>query len=102
VTGVQTCALPICSDGRLRYRYCRPAVASLYGELASAPPPPERLTVPTLVLYAPDFGLVRERQIAAYRTALDDLLEVVEVGGGHVVYWDAYEETADAVDEFLA
>jgi hypothetical protein len=23
------------------------------------------------------------------------------VEGGHVVYWDAYEATADAVEEFL-
>jgi hypothetical protein len=23
------------------------------------------------------------------------------VPGGHIVYWDAYEETADAVEKFL-
>jgi hypothetical protein len=25
----------------------------------------------------------------------------VGVPGGHIVYWDAYEETADAVESFL-
>ena len=28
-------------------------------------------------------------------------LEVAGVPGGHVVYWDAYEETAAVVEEFL-
>lgn len=88
-------------DGRLRYRYCRPAVASLYGELASPPPRPDRLSIPTLLLHAPDFGLVRERQIEELRSALGDLLEVVEVPGGHIVFWDAYDATADAIDAFL-
>jgi hypothetical protein len=26
---------------------------------------------------------------------------VVEVLGRHIVYWDAYEETADAIETFL-
>jgi hypothetical protein len=26
----------------------------------------------------------------------------LEVPGGHIVYWDAYEETADALERFLA
>ena len=26
---------------------------------------------------------------------------VAEVPGGHMVYWDAYEQTADAIDRFL-
>jgi lipase len=88
-------------DGRLRYRYCRPAVASLYGELAT-PPPSGGLSVPTLLLHAPDFALVREAQVEDLRDALGDLLEVVEVPGGHIVFWDAYEATADAIDSFLA
>ena len=48
-----------------------------------------------------EFGLVREDQLEEYSATLGDSLEVVEVPGGHVVYWDAFEETADAVDEFL-
>jgi len=57
--------------------------------------------VPTLLLHAGDFGLVREEQVDAYRLALGDLVEIVEVPGGHMVYWDAYEETADALERFL-
>src|SRR5207247_7283385 len=88
-------------DGRFRFRYCQSAVVSMYGELTTPPPPPETLRVPTLLVHAGEFGLVREDQIDAYRAALGDLIEVVEVPGGHMVYWDAYEQTADAVEVFL-
>lgn len=88
-------------DGRFRYRYCPSAVVSLYGELCTPPPPPETLRVPALLLHAGEFGLVREEQVESYRAALGDLVQVVEVGGGHMVYWDAYEQTADALDAFL-
>lgn len=88
-------------DGRFRYRYCQSTVVSLFGELCTPPPPPETLRAPTLLLYANRFGLVRDEQVDAYRTALGDRLRVVTVSGGHVVYWDAYEQTADAVDRFL-
>jgi lipase len=89
-------------DGRLEFRYCRSTAVSVYGELCAPAPPPETLRAPTLLLYADEFGLVREEQVAAYQAALGDALTVVAVSGGHVVYWDAFEQTADAVEEFLA
>lgn len=89
------------SDGLYRYRYCRSAAITAYGELCTPPPPPETLRVPTLLLHARDFGLVRDEQLDAYVTVLGPLLEVVEVPGGHMVFWDAYEETAAAVARFL-
>jgi lipase len=88
-------------DGAFRFRYARSAAVSVYGELCTPPPPPETLRVPTLLLYANAFGLVRDDQLESYRAALGDLLEVVTVPGGHVVYWEAYDETADAVERFL-
>jgi pimeloyl-ACP methyl ester carboxylesterase len=72
-----------------------------YGELCTPPPPPESLRVPTLLVHAGQFGLVREEQLDAYATVLGDRIELVEVPGGHMVYWDAYEQTADAVGMFL-
>ena len=89
-------------DGRFRFRYCQSAVVSMYGELCTPPPPPETLRVPTLLVYANAFGLVRDEQLDAYRTALGELVEVVAVPGGHMVYWDAYDQTAAAVVDFLA
>jgi lipase len=89
-------------DGRFRFRYCQSAVVAMYGELCTPPPPAETLRAPTLLLYANEFGLVRDEQVDAYRAALGDRLEVVTVPGGHIVYWDAYDDTAAAVRRFLA
>jgi lipase len=88
-------------DGRLRWRYCRSAVVTAYGELCADPPPPTVLPDPTLLVHAERFGLVRDEQLAEYAEVLGDRLELVGTPGGHVVYWDAYEQTADAVEKFL-
>ena len=89
-------------DGRLRWRYARAAVATMYSELCREPPPPTVLAgVPTLLVHAGQFGLVREDQLEDYPATLGDGLELVGVPGGHVVYWDAFDETADAVEKFL-
>jgi lipase len=90
------------ADGRFRLRCARAAVANLYGELATSPPPPETLRVATLLVYAPAFSLVRDDQLEVYRAALGERLTVVAVPGGHMVFWDAYEETAAAIDAFLS
>jgi len=88
-------------DGLFRYRYCRSAVITGYGELCTPPPPPETLRVPMLLVHAGEFGLVRAEQLEAYHTVLGELIEIVEVPGGHMVFWDAYEPTADALERFL-
>jgi lipase len=88
-------------DGKFRFRYCQSAVVSMYGELCTPAPPPETLRVPTLLLHSGEFGLVREDQLEAYVRTLGDRIRVVEVRGGHIVYWDAYDETANAVESFL-
>lgn len=88
-------------DGLFRFRYCQSAVVSLLGELCTPPPPAETLAAPTLLLYAHAFGLVTDEQVDAYRAALGDRLQVVTVPGGHLVYWESFEQTADAVEAFL-
>ena len=84
-------------DSRLRRRTSQDAVISIYRELATHSPPPETLTVPTLLLYAPAYGLVRNDHLEAY----GDRVEVVAVPGLHMVMWSAFDETADAVERFL-
>jgi lipase len=88
-------------DGSFRRRTCQPAAVSIYGELASAPPSPSTLAAETLLLYAPDYGLVHAEQIEAYRAALGSRLQVVEVPGMHMVQWDAFDEVGQAVEHFL-
>ena len=89
------------ADGRYRFRYCQSAVVSMYGELCTPPPPPESVRMPTLLVHAGQFGLVREDQLETYAAILGDMIEIVEVPGGHIVYWDAFDETAAALESFL-
>jgi lipase len=84
-------------DGKWRPRYSQACVVALYSELATEPPDPATLRVPTLLVYAPAYGLVRDDQLAAYGAAST----VVAVPGRHMVMWDAYRQTADAIDAFL-
>ncbi len=53
--------------------------------------------MPTLLLYAPEYGLVRDEHLQAY----DGHVEVVTVPGLHMVMWSAFDQTAEAVERFL-
>jgi lipase len=87
------------TDGRLRYRYCKSAVVAAWSIMASAPPAP--LEVPTLFVLGADSWLTVPEEVDAYRRALGNLVEVVNVPGGHTVYWDALAETSAAIEAFL-
>jgi lipase len=89
-------------EGLYRYRYCQSAVVAAYGEMASKPPPFERVRVPTLLILGNHSYLPYDHLFDAHQAALGDLLEVVFVPGGHTVLWDAFEETAEAVVRFLS
>jgi lipase len=88
-------------DGRVRYRYCQSAVVAAYGEMASQPPRFEHVRVPTLLVLGERSYLPYDHLLDAHRAALGDLLEVAVVPGGHSVTWDALEETAEAIADFL-
>ena len=55
-----------------------------------------------MLLYAPAYGLVHADQIEAYRAALGERLQIVEVPGMHMVQWDAFDEVAGAVEDLLS
>jgi lipase len=88
-------------EGLYRYRYSQSAVVAAYGEMASPPPPFESVRIPTLLVLGEDSYLPYDHLLDAHRAALGDLLEVVVVPGGHTVLWDAFEETAEVVANFL-
>jgi len=88
-------------DGRFRFRYSREAVAAAYEALAAPPPPFERLRVPTLLVIPAVSKVVSAGELELYREALGDLLDVAVVPGGHVVLWDAFDDTAAAIEAFL-
>lgn len=89
-------------DGRWRFRYSQPVVAAAYLALSAAAPPFERLRVPTLLVVGEFSKYVSAGELERYRQALPDLLGAVVVPGGHMVLWDAFEETATAIEGFLA
>jgi lipase len=89
-------------EGRWRYRYSQSAVVAAYGEMSREPPPFERVRVPTLLVLGEDSYLPYDHLLDAHTAALGDLLQIVRVPGGHTVLWDALEETATAVADFLS
>ena len=89
-----------CEDGRLRFRYSQSAVIAALGELAQPPPEWKLLQVPTLLVVGADTDVTVPAVVDVLRSELGGL-EVVTVPGRHVVLWDAYDQTADAVATFL-
>jgi pimeloyl-ACP methyl ester carboxylesterase len=87
-------------DGRFRYRYLQSAVVVAFGEMAKAPPLEGLAGVPTLIVRAPEAEICPDSIVDLCRTAIP-ALEVVDVPGGHIVMWDALDDTADAVARFL-
>jgi lipase len=88
-------------DGRLRLRYSGSTVSEAYREMGTAPPSFEFLRVPTLVIVGALSVVVTGGQLELYRQALGDLMTIEVVPGGHSVLWDAFDETAAAIDAFL-
>ncbi len=88
-------------EGGYRYRYSQAAVVAAYGEMASEPPPFERVRVPTLLVLGEASYLPYDHLLDAHRSALGDLLQVAVVPGGHTVLWDALSETTEAITAFL-
>ena len=88
-------------DGRWRYRYLQSAVVAAYGEMSREPPPFELAQVPTLVVLGESSYIPYDHLLEAHTAVLSEELEVVRVAGGHTVLWDAFEETAAAVERFL-
>ncbi|MCP9485753.1 MAG: alpha/beta hydrolase [Gaiellaceae bacterium MAG52_C11] len=88
-------------DSRWRYRYLQSAVVAAYGEMSREPPPFELARVPTLVVLGEDSYIPYEHLLEAHTAVLGDELEVVGVPGGHTVLWDAFEETATAIERSL-
>jgi lipase len=86
-------------DGRLRFGYSRSAVVAAYGEMAK-PPPLERVRARTLLIRGVVSDVVPEPIVDVVRERLVDC-EIVTVPGGHMVLWNAFDETADAMRTFL-
>lgn len=87
--------------GGYRWRFSPSAVVAILGELATWAPPPEQLPQRVLMVLGTEESVVGPRQLHRFEAALGDRLRVVRVPGGHVVYWDAFDETAAALGSFF-
>jgi lipase len=88
-------------DGRLGLRYSCDCVGEAYMQMATPPPAFAGLRMPTLMIVGSLSKLVSAGEVELYRRALGELFTLEVVPGGHSVLWDAYEETAAAIDAFL-
>jgi lipase len=84
--------LEVLPDGRLRRRTSQEAVQAIFRQLVQEPPSPNLVPMPTMLLYAPEYGLVSQEQAHAYGRD-----GVVAVSGGHMVMWSAFDQVAETV-----
>ena len=87
------------ADGRFRLRYEQASAVTAWGECATLLPPLK--AVPTLLITGRESGFVTDLQRDLLRERLGHRLQELAVPGGHVVLWDGYQLTADAIDGFL-
>jgi lipase len=91
----------LADDGRYRFRIHRPAVVTAWGELCH-PLPASVLRVPTLLVAADRADFVTAEVEAGLAHLFAPDLRSVHLDAGHMLYWDRFDETADAVEAFLA
>jgi lipase len=88
-------------DGLLRPRYTPSAVVTAFSEMAAAPPDFAALDVPTLIIRGRLSNVTVDPLVELYREGIGDRLEVLDVPGYHSPFWDAFDETARAIDRFF-
>ena len=86
-------------DGRYRFRVHRPAVVTAWGELAL--PIPAVPPVPTLLVPAAQADFVTPGVESELANRFGTRLTTVRIDAGHLLYWERFDETADAVVDFL-
>ena len=88
-------------DGRWRMPYCRPAVITAWSEMAYPTASVAAFPGELLLLPAGREDVVGPHVVEALRADLGDRLTVQRMDAGHMVYWDAFEDTVHALRRFL-
>jgi lipase len=91
--------LRLMDDGRWRYRYAPTAVIAAYGEMAK-PPPLADVQASTLLIRALGAEVAPEAIASMCRDLMPDCT-VATVPNGHIVMWEAFDETAELTLRFL-
>jgi lipase len=93
--------LALGDDGRYRFRVHRPALVPEWGELCHSLP--ASLTrVPVLLVAADRADFVTAEIEAGLAHLFAPNFRAVHLGAGHMLYWECFDETARAVEGFLA
>ena len=89
-------------DGRYRLRYCRSTVVTAWSEMARPPAALGGFGGELLLVPALHDGMVGQALVDALERDLGDRLTVQGLEAGHMVYWDAFDETAALLRSWLA
>jgi lipase len=87
-------------NGRWGRRFTAGAIVVAWSEM-SRPPALIDEPVPVLLVIAERAGLVLQRQIEQLQHQFGDLLTIERIDCGHMLYWEALDETAALVTEFF-
>jgi len=90
------------ADGRWRFRVDRCAAIVAWSDMARALVPLGGYDGRVLLMQALQADFVTPELIASLRDGLGGQLEERPIDVGHMLYWDAFDETADALRTFLA
>ncbi|HET7428596.1 MAG TPA: alpha/beta fold hydrolase [Gaiellales bacterium] len=88
-------------DGRWRLPFCRSTVVAAWSEMAREPVPLGGFQGELLLVPALHDGMVGEHVVEWLRNDLDSRLTVHGLEAGHIVYWDAFDETAAVLRTFF-
>ena len=88
-------------DGRFRMRFQRGAAVAGWSEMARTTASVAHAPRPCLLVVAQREEIVRPALRSSLARDLGARLTTVEIDCGHMVYWDAFDETAAALRAFL-
>jgi lipase len=91
-----------CPDGRVRFRFSRPAAVTAWSEMAGPPPSLARYPGRALLVEALRADYVTAALREALRRDLGDRLGEEPIDAGHMLFWDAPDELGRALRGFLA
>jgi lipase len=89
-------------DGRFRFRFFPAAAVNACGEAARPRPSLAGLGIPALLVRAGQADFVSDELVAGLRDDLGNAFRLETLDVGHIVYWDAFEQTAALVTDHLA
>lgn len=88
-------------DGAYRFRYSRTAVIAAWGEMACPPPSLAGYPGRVLLVEATRDAFVTDALRARLATDLGDRLVERPIDAGHMLFWDAFDDLAAVLGEFL-